>query len=198
MRKLIKKLLGKLNIITALFLTVLMAGGFGSVIYVLADNTASQSASTAQAQTITVVGKVADTAVTTITFPEGAPSAIISDPSNQSDGTGNAQVLHATASEPVVRLKNTSGGALNILLSISSWTDNAVASEGYALSDPATTTTATITDGNLSADGTNGLSPVTTGASVAAGAYQALYLELVLSADAGAAGTSTLTILGET
>ena len=198
MRRLIKKLLEKLNIILALTLAVVMAGGLSGTIYVLADNTASQSATSAAATTIEVVGKIADTAVTTITFPEGAPSATVSNPSNQVDGTGDAQVLHATTSEPVVRLKNTSAGALNISLSISSWTGSIAASEGYALSDPATTTTSAVTDNNLSTDGTNGLSPVATGVSVSAGAYKALYLELILTANAGASGTSTLTVLGET
>src|SRR3989338_4721453 len=197
MHKFNRKLLGKLNIATALFLAVLMIGGLLGANYVLAANTATQEASTAAATTISVVGKVADTAVGTITFPEGAPSATVSTPYNDVDTVSDAQVLHATTSEPVVRLKNTSAGALNISLSISSWTGSIAASEGYALSDPATTTTSTVTDSNLSTDGTDGLSPVATGVSVSAAAYKALYLELILSSSAGATGTSTLTILGE-
>jgi len=196
MHKLIRKLLGKLNIVLALTLIMVIVGGLNAT-YVLATNEATQSASSAAATTITVVGKVADTAITTITFPEGAPSATISTPYNDVDTVSDAQVLHATTSEPVVRLKNTSAGALNISLSISSWTGSIAASEGYALSDPATTTTSAVTDNNLSTDGTNGLSPVATGVSVSAAAYKALYLELILSSSAGATGTSTLTILGE-
>ena len=196
MHKLVRKLLGKLNIVLALTLVVVIVGGL-NMTYVLATNTATQSASSAAATTITVVGKVADTAITTITFPEGAPSATISVPYNDVDTVSDAQVLSGTVSEPVVRLKNTSAGALNISLSISSWTGSIAASEGYALSDPATTTTSTVTDNNLSTDGNDGLSPVATGVSVSAAAYKALYLELILSSSAGATGTSTLTILGE-
>ncbi|MFA6397748.1 MAG: hypothetical protein WDK96_02790 [Candidatus Paceibacterota bacterium] len=195
MEKLIKKSLEKLNITIALFLAVLMTVGFGGVNYVLAANTSTQEASTAAATTISVVGKVADTAVTTITFPQGAPSATISNPYNDVDTVTDAQVLSGTVSEPVVRLKNTSGGALNITLEITSWTNGIAASEGYALSDPATTTTTTITDTNLSADGNS--ATVATGASVASTAYKALYLEMILSALAGVSGTSTLTVLGE-
>ena len=197
MRKFIEKLLRKLNTVFVLTLTVLVVVGLSGINYVLAGNTATQSASTAAATTITVVGKVADTAITTITFPEGAASATVSNPYNDVDTVSDAQVLHATTSEPVVRLKNTSGGALNISLSISSWTGTIAASEGYALSDPATTTTSTVTDSNLSTDGTDGLSPVATGVSVGAASYKALYLELILSSSAGATGTSTLTVLGE-
>ncbi len=195
MQKLIEKLLRKLNMVFILTLMALVVVGLSGVSYALAANTATQSASTAAATTITVVGKVADTAITTITFPEGAPSATISTPYNNVDTVSDAQVLSGTVSEPVVRLKNTSGGALNVTLEITTWTNSIVASEGYALSDPATTTTATITDNNLSADGNS--ASVATGASVSAGAYKALYLELILSSTAGATGTSTLTVLGE-
>src|SRR3989338_7292480 len=186
MQKLIEKLLRKLNVVFVSSLAVLMIVGLSGINYVLAGNTSTQSASTA-----------ADTTITTITFPEGAASATVSNPYNDVDTVSDAQVLHATTSEPVVRLKNTSGGALNISLSISSWTGTIAASEGYALSDPATTTTSTVTDSNLSTDGTDGLSPVATGVSVGAASYKALYLELILSSSAGATGTSTLTVLGE-
>src|SRR3989344_252403 len=145
---------------------------------------------------IEVVGKIADTAITTITFPQGAPRATISAPYNDLDGTGDPQVLHASTSEPVVRLKNTSAGALNITLEITTWTNSVAASEGYALSDTGTTTTATINDTNLSADGNS--ASVATAVSIGTGAYKALYLELVLSSAAAKSGTSTLTILGET
>lgn len=196
MKKIRKKFLGKLNVALVFVLTFVLVGGLGGVTYVLADNTSTQSASTAQATSITVVGKLADTAITTITFPEGAPSGTISNPYNDIDTVSDAQVLHASTSEPVVRLKNTSGGALNITLEITTWTNSVAASEGYALSDPATTTTDTITDNNLSADGN--ANSVSTGVSVGAAAYKALYLELILSSSSGATGTSTLTILGET
>src|SRR3989344_2627224 len=167
---------------------MVMIGGLGGMTYVSASNVSTQSSSTASATTITVVGKVADTAITTITFPEGAPSATISVPYNNVDTVSDAQVLSGTVSEPVVRLKNTSAGALNITFEITTWANRVAASEGYALSDPATTTTATITDANLSADGN--LASVATAVSVGAGAYKALYLELILSSVAAKSGTS--------
>lgn len=77
-------------------LAVVMAGGLGVTTYVLAANTATQQASTAPASTISVVGKVADTAITTITFPQGAPSATVSDPYNDVDTATDAQVLSGT------------------------------------------------------------------------------------------------------
>lgn len=160
----------------------------------LATNVGTQSASTAQATTIEIVGKVADTAVGTIIFPEGAPSAIISDPYNSVDTNTAPQVLHATTSEPVVRLKNTSGGTLTVWLGITSWTNDAVVSERYELVDTTATEVQTVTT-VLSADGT--AASVNTAATIADAAYKALYLEVTLGALAGKTGTSTLTILGE-
>ena len=188
-------LFGKLNIAIALFLIVLIIGGLGGMTYVLASNVSTQSASTASATTITVVGKVADTAITTITFPEGAPSATISVPYNDIDTVSDAQVLSGTVSEPVVRLKNTSGGTLNVTLEITTWTLGVAASEDYELV-VTTDTTVAVVDNVLSADGNSASVPTAIG--ITTGAYKALYLELVLSSLAGKSGTSTLTILGET
>lgn len=189
------KLIGKVNIILALSLAVIMMGGWGGITYVLAANTATQQASTASATTISVVGKEADTAITTITFPEGAPSATISAPYNDVDTSSDPQVLHATTSEPVVKLKNTSGGALNVTLEITTWTNGIAASEDYELVVTTDTTIAAVTS-VLSADGN--AASVPTGISIASADYKALYLELVLSGLAGKTGTSTLTVLGET
>jgi len=162
---------------------------------VLASNVATQSASSAKATTITVVGKVADTAVGTITFPEAAADATVSNPSNDVDGTGDPQVLDATASEPVVRLKNTSGGTLKTWLSITTWQNSIAASEDYELV-VTTDTTVAVVDNVLSADGN--AATVDTTVAIPTTEYRALYLELVLGSVAGKTGTSTLTILGET
>lgn len=194
MRKSIKKSLVKLNI-AILMLAVMLVGGFGSLNYATASNTATQQATTTAATTISVVGKVADTAITTITFPEGAPSATISAPYNDVDTSSDAQVLSATVSEPVVRLKNTSGGTLNVTLQITSWTNGVAASEDYKLV-ATTDTTIAVVNSVLSADGN--AASVATGTGITTGAYNALYLELVLSSLAGKSGTSTLTVLGET
>jgi len=197
MHKLIRKLLGKLNIVLVLTLAVIMAGGLSGATYVLATNTATQEASTAQATTISVVDKAADTAITTITFPEGAPSATVSVPYNDIDTSSDPQVLSGTVSEPVVRLKNGSAGTLNVTLEITTWnaSDALVASEDYELVVTTDTTIAAVT-GVLSADGA--AASVDTGISIPTAEYKALYLELVLGAVAAKSGNSTLTILGET
>jgi len=195
MHKLIRKLLGKLNIVLALTLAVVMAGGLSGAAYVLAANTATQEASTAQATTISVVGKAADTAITTITFPEGAPSATVSVPYNDIDTSSDPQVLSGTVSEPVVRLKNGSGVAYNVTLEITTWTNGVAASEDYELVVTTDTTIAAVT-GVLSADGNAASIP--TGISISSAEYKDLYLELVLSAVASKTGNSTLTVLGET
>ncbi|HCM45584.1 MAG TPA: hypothetical protein DIS54_02025 [Candidatus Veblenbacteria bacterium] len=196
MHKFNRKLLGKLNIATALFLAVLMTGGLLGANYVLAANTATQQASTAAATTISVVRKAVDAAIATIYFPEGSPGATVSAPYNDVDTSSDPQVLSATVSEPVVRLKNGSGGTLNVTLQITTWnaTDALVASEDYELE---TTGTATINVVNdvLSADG--GAASVDTTTTIAAGVFADLYLELVLGAAAGKTGNSTLTVLGE-
>lgn len=163
----------------------------------LATNEAGQAASTSQATTILIVGHSTDVGVTTITFPAGLPSATISAPYNSDNGSGNPQVLHASASKPVVRLKNTSGGTLTVWLEITSWTGGAnrpVVSEDFELV-PVGTTTITVVDDVLSTDGL--AATVNTGVTITNGEYKALYLEVVLSALAGKSGTSTLTILGE-
>ncbi len=144
---------------------------------------------------IEIVSKSADTAITTITFPEGAPSATISNPYNDVDTVSNSQVLSGTVSEPVVRLKNTSGGTLNVTLEITTWTNSIAASEDYELVATTDTTVASVASA-LSTDGNS--ASVATGVSMTTGTYKALYLELVLSAVAKKTGNSTLTILGET
>ena len=161
---------------------------------VLASNTGTQNASTSQATTIEIVGKVADTAVGTITFPAGLPGATISAPYNSVDDTGDPQVLHATTSEPVVRLKNTSAGTLTVVLQITTWGNSVVASEDYELV-ATTDTTVAVVDDVLSANGQ--AATVNTAQTIGAGLYKALYLEVVLSALAAKTGASTLSILGE-
>jgi len=163
----------------------------------LAGNTATQEASTNQATTITVVGKVADTAITTITFPVDDPGATVSVPYNDVDTNSDPQVLSDTASEPVVRLKNTAGVSYNVTLEITTWNASyaIAASEDYELVDTTTTNIETVAQ-VLSSNG--GAASVDTGISMGTGTYKALYLELVLGTAAGQTGNSTLTVLGET
>lgn len=192
MHKLTRKMLGKLNIAFVLVLTVFMAGGGAT--YVLAANTATQQASSAKATTISVVGKLADTDITTITFPEGAPNATVAVPYNDVDTVSDAQVLSGTVSEPVVRLKNTAGLTYNVTLEITTWSNGVAASEDYELVATTLTNIATVAS-VLSSNGN--ANSVATGASMGTGTYKALYLELVLSAIANKTGNSTLTVLGE-
>lgn len=194
MRKLIRALIGKLNISVA-FALIISITGLGGVNYALAGNTSTQSASTQSATSITVVGKVADTAITTITFPQAAPSSTVSVPYNDVDTSSDPQVLSATVSEPVVRLKNTAGVTYNVTLEITTWTNSVAASEDYELK-ATTDTTVNAVASVLSSNGN--ANSVATGISMTTGTYKALYLELVLSAVAGKTGTSTLTVLGET
>ncbi len=143
--------------------------------------------------TINIVGKGADTAVSTITFPIGAPGATVSNPFNDVNGPTDKQVVAGTGSEPVVRLNNTSGGTLTVWLSITDWGNDVVASEDYELVAAGTNVSAVTQE--LSADGN--ASSVDTGVSILSEGYLDLYLEVELCGTAGVTGTSTLTILGE-
>ncbi len=138
-----------------------------------------------------------NTSVATITFPQGAPGATISAPYNNVDGSGEPQVLSATVSEPVVKIKNTHGSqSYNIVLEITTWTNNIVNMEYYNLATDGATNIQVVTDELSNANGAT--RTVSTGVSITAGAYKDLYLKLVLSDVAGKTGTSTLAVLGET
>ena len=137
-----------------------------------------------------------DTAVTTITFPEGSPAATITAPYNDVDGSGDPQVLHATVSEPVVKIKNTHASqTYNVVLEITTWTNSVVDMEYYNLAIDGATNIETVAAELSNANGA--ARTVSTGVSIAAGTYKDLYLKLVLGSVAGKTGTSTLTILGE-
>lgn len=138
-----------------------------------------------------------DTAVGTITFPEGSPETTVSVPYNDVDTSSDPQVLSPTASEPVVKIKNTHASATyNVILEITTWTNSLVNMEYYNLAADGATDIQTVTAELSNANGA--ARTVSTGVSIAAGAYKDLYLKLTLSAVAGKTGTSTLTILGET
>lgn len=151
-------------------------------------------AAMAQVTTIHIVAKGSENTVSTITFPQGAPSTTVSDPYNDQDTISDPQFLDTGSSDPVVRLKNTSTDTLTITLNITDWTGNVVVSERYELVDTTTTNVNSVTQ-TLSSDGT--ANTVATGQSIAASGYKALYLEVTLGAAYGKSGSSTLTILGE-
>ena len=188
MKKIIKK-----SAVLAMILALAVTS-VSQMTVLAASNDSNQVASTSKATSIKVRGKTAATEVTTITFPEGAPSAVISAPYNDVEGSGDPQVLSDTASEPVVRLYNDSGGILTTWLEITTWTDGVAASEDYELVATGTATVAAVDD-VLSADGN--AASVNTAVTIDAATYKDLYLKLTLSASAGKSGTSTLTVLGE-
>ncbi|AKG53247.1 hypothetical protein DGWBC_0568 [Dehalogenimonas sp. WBC-2] len=159
---------------------------------VVADNTSGQEATTTASTSLLVVAKATDAAIITITFPAGAPGATVSAPYNNVDTSSDPQVLDVSASEPVVRIKNETGGALAVTLEITSWTNGIVSSENYELIAGGTTTVAAVEE-TLSTG-----SPVVTGLTIANGAYGDLYLQVVLGAVTSISGTSTLSVLGET
>jgi hypothetical protein len=142
---------------------------------------------------INIVGKGSNDAVSQIVFPPGLTSATVSRPFNNVDTFTNPQLLSGTASEPVVRLRNASGGDLKVTLQIDGWTDGVVTQEDYEL--VATGTDVSEVTQELSSDG--GDNTVATDVTIPAGGYLDLYLEVVLGSSEGLSGTSMLTILGE-
>jgi len=162
---------------------------------VLAVNTATQSAATNKADTISI-RNVADNAdVATITFPAGAPSAVISNPT----GNVNVQILTATASEaaPVAILKSAAAYTLWYNVTSTSTWDEAVASEKLytiAIDGELNLTTFGSSAYNMTVWGTD----QETTQALAAGVNKELYLQATLATLAGKAGTSTLSVLGET
>lgn len=158
----------------------------------LATNEGEQQASTAFSTSLEIVAKDDSTAVAIIVFPAGQPGADIENPYNTIDGAGvgNEQLYSASASLPVVRIKNATAGSLIVTLEVTAWT-GAVASERYLLVQ-STDTTVEAADVTAALTGT-----VATGVTIVDTTVGHLYLEVTLGALAGKAGTSTLTVLGE-
>jgi hypothetical protein len=188
-----KKRILTLGIVLALVATMVVP------VTALAGNQSGQQAATFST-TIEIVGKVDNTAVSQILFPPAAPGATVSNPWNDADDSNSppdppthTQLLSASASEPVVRLYNNTGGDLVVWLVITDWTSDVVVSEDYELVDTTTTTVDVVND-VLSSDGNAATIP--TGITINDGTYKALYLEVVLSGTGGLYGTSMLSILG--
>jgi len=191
----VKKRILTLGITLALVATMVVP----TTVLALDPNQTNQSASTFTSA-IEIVAKGSDNAVNTIIFGPGTAGGTVSNPFNLTDWVPPAppptvwQVLSDTASSPVARLKNTSGGNLQIWFQITDWSNDIVTAEDYELVDPGTTNVAVVDD-VLSPDGNARF--VRTSVSIGPGAYKDLYLEVVLSATPGIAGSSTLTVLGE-
>jgi hypothetical protein len=136
------------------------------------------------------------TNVTSITFPEAASGATVSQPYNNIDGSGSPQTFGgAGIAKPVVTLYNSSASTLTIWYNITTFTNGVVSSEYYLINAKGAAC-------NSAADITNAVTfdtNTTTGTTILAGAgnEKDLYLKVTLSSVAGKTGTSTLTILGE-
>ena len=136
------------------------------------------------------------TAVTAITFPEGATGATVSQPYNDADGSGSPQAFgDAGVAKPVVTLYNGGSATYTIWYNIATFTEGIVSSEYYLINAKwaACTSADSITNAvTFDAD-------TSTGTTIATGEGQEkdLYLKITLSDVAGKTGTSTLTILGE-
>lgn len=134
--------------------------------------------------------------VSTITFPEGAPGATVSQPYNNINGSGNPQTFGGAGSaKPVVTLYNGGGSTLKIWHNISTFTNDIVSSEYYLVNDKeAACTSASCITNNVTFDANTD-----TGTTITAGAgYEKdFYLKVGLNLIASKSGTSTLTILGE-
>ena len=159
-----------------------------------AANSASQGATTSAATTINICKQDYATAVTTITFPAGAPGAEVSNPSN---GTDNQAFGGAGTAKPVVTLVNTAAVQYTIWYNITTFENGVVASEKYvilakgaACADAAAVDQAVTFD----ADATTGTTIAATGDDTA---MKDLYLKVTLGTVGAKSGTSTLTILGE-
>lgn len=164
---------------------------------VLAGNEATQEASTAKATTINIMCQNGTVAVSNITFPEAAPGATVSDPSNDVDGTGSSQVFNDSDSTPVAVLNTTTDYTVYYTVTeISGW-DATVANEKCLTIDSTTVNSTAFTAAavNITTWGTETSSTHTVKATPST--ENGLYLTIDLENVAGKTGTSTLTILGE-
>ncbi len=141
------------------------------------------------------------TPVTAITFPVGAPSTEVSNPSNDKPETqtfGDAGVA-----KPVVTLVNSASVAYNIWYNITPFTNSIVSSENYVIiakggacaNAAAITETATLDSSDHVTTGT--ITTINATGDAGEADERDLYLKITLSEVAGKSGTSTLTILGE-
>ncbi len=169
---------------------------------VMAANSGTQSASTSgTSNSINVKAQNYTTDVTSITFPKGAASAVISEPTNSANNTqafGDSGIA-----KPVITLVNSADITYNLYYQITMFTNSVVADESYIVlaKGSACADAAAITE-SVTFDT---LTQVTAGAGVATieksssgeASQRDLYLKITLSNTDGLSGTSTLTIYGE-
>ena len=186
MKKKILALVGVLVLVAVLIVPMVVLG----------DNTATQGASTTAATTIEVRAQDYTSTVATITFPEGAPSATVSTPTNDVDGGGSPQGFGgAGTAKPVVTLYNGGSVTYTIWYNIATFTNGVVSNEYYLINAKG----AACADDTVITDAVTFDTDTATAATIVNGAdnEKDLYLKITLSALAGKSGTSVLTILGE-
>ncbi|MDO8522674.1 MAG: hypothetical protein Q7S12_00085 [bacterium] len=133
------------------------------------------------------------TAVTSITFPSGAPGATVSAPTNSAS---NTQIFGgAGTAKPVVTLYNGGGSTLTIWYNITTFTNSVVSSENYLVNAKG----AACADASCITGSATFGADTTTGTTIAVGAgnEKDFYLKINLGSVAAKSGNSTLTILGE-
>jgi len=190
----------KKKILTLAGVLALVAVLIVPMVVLAAVNDATQNASTSSAAAIEIRAQDYATAVTTITFPESAPTTEVLDPSNDKP---EAQVLGAAGTaKPVITLVNTAAVPYNIWYNIATFANSVVSSENYVIiAKGGACVDAAAIDQSVSFDAdTQAAGTITTIAATEDGDdadERDFYLKITLSALAGKSGASTLTILGE-
>jgi hypothetical protein len=189
-----KKRLFLLGVVGALVLAVLVPA------VVLANNEASQTASTSRAGTLEIRDQLYTTSVSAVIFPESIPGATVSRPYNAVNGFSSPQSFGTGTSKPVLTVVNTTEYAYNILYTVTTFTNGVVDAEYYlvgpkggdvadeaAVSTPVVFDTLTATGGSIAATGDAGDNDM-----------KDVYLKIDLSGVGGKTGISLISILGET
>jgi len=190
LKKRILTLVGVLALVAALAIPM-------AALAIAGSNEATQSASTAPATSIEVRAQDYTTAVSTITFPSGAPGSTISNPYND---LAEAQTFGAAGTaKPVVTLVNTAPVPYKICYNISTFTNSVVTGENYLVLPKGV---GCASAGDISntvafdADTITGFTIAETG-NTSENDKKDFYLKVELNTTGGQTGISTLTILGE-
>jgi hypothetical protein len=191
--KRIKNLKHILSIALVLALISILAAPLG----VLASNSASQTATTINTESISIMAQDYSTAVTSITFPPGWPNDIIANPHNNHDGSSPQSV--GISSLPVVTLVNNNPSYnVRVYFNISAWSNTVVKDEYYLLNDKGTPCLNEDAINNAVDFASNIDTTVHMGpASAGADANKDLYLKVILGDTGNLSGTSTISILSE-
>jgi hypothetical protein len=137
------------------------------------------------------------TSIANITFPEGSPNSIVSQPFNNVDSNSSPQFLGgAGIAKPVATLFNDNMSSLKIWYNISTFSNDIVLDEYYLINNKG----AACLDESCVSENVVFDTDTDTGIILFSGSNNEkdLYLKVNLSGVAGKTGSSTITILGET